>query len=70
MLISIFSKDQSKFLCKGYQTILDQNLRFGLLTFFLYQMQRKNMHFAIEWQHYIEQTYYTQGSNSDGFFSV
>ena len=40
MLISIFSKDESNFLCKGY--ILDRNLRFGLLAFFLYQMQKKH----------------------------
>ena len=42
MLISIFSKDESNFLCKGYMTILDRNLRFGLLAFFLYQMQKKH----------------------------
>ena len=26
MLISIFSKDESNFICKGYKTILDRNL--------------------------------------------
>ena len=48
----------------------DQNLRFGLLAFFLYQMQKKLMHFAIQWHHYIEQTYYTECSQCDDFFSV
>ena len=44
MLISIFSKDESNFPCKGYKTILDQNLRFWLFAFSLYQMQKRHMH--------------------------
>ena len=54
MLISIFSKDESNFLCKGYMTILDRNLRFGLLAFFLYQMQKNTLFITIKENKYIK----------------
>ena len=66
MLISIFSKDESNFICKGYQTILDRNLSIIIFrrikkklkrhVIFLLSNQNKAFLFfcfAIQWHYYI-----------------
>ena len=46
MLISIFSKDESIFLCKGYKTILDQIYVLGCLLFFSIKCKKKTYAFC------------------------